>query len=103
MGFPLISTFFPFSAEIPTLELGNLGFVTSQRIFKHQFGISKQRFIRSRGQIYDPSGAVRFADTLVSFEVMGPEFHTVLINLLIILVIIEANEMDFVYFSSFCF
>ena len=39
--------------------------MTSQRIFKHQFGISKQRFIRSRGQIYDPSGAVRFADTLL--------------------------------------
>ena len=36
----------------------------SQRIFKYQFGISEQSSIRFRGQIHDPSGAVRFADTL---------------------------------------
>ena len=36
----------------------------SQRIFKCQFGISEQSSIWFRGQIHDPSGAVRFADTL---------------------------------------
>ena len=38
--------------------------MTSQRIFKHQFGISEQSSIRFRSQIQDPSGTVRFADTL---------------------------------------
>ena len=46
-----VRVFFPFKTEIPTLEPENLGFVTSQISFKHQFGISKRRSIRSRDQI----------------------------------------------------
>ena len=59
-----IWTYFSFSAEFPTFELENLGHMTSQRFFKHQFGICEQSSIRFRGQIHDPSVAVRFADTL---------------------------------------
>ena len=46
--------------------------MTSQRIFKHQFGISEQSSIRFRGQIHGPSGAVRFADTLLQPAIRGP-------------------------------
>ena len=58
-GFALICSFSSFSAEFLTLEFENLGHMTSQRIFKNQFRISEQSSIRFRGQIYDPSGAVR--------------------------------------------
>ena len=46
--------------------------MTSQRIFKHQIGISEQSSIRFQGESYDPSEDVRFADTLIRAPELKP-------------------------------